>query len=58
LVTKDRDFGQSIVYTKEELDKYGFNDSILDKIIKGIETGNIPIGRDEVSIKKVLSLNK
>ena len=58
MVTRKRDFGQSITYTIEELEKYSFNDSILYKIINGIKDGSIPIDEMGISIKKVLSLTK
>ena len=54
LVSRERDFGQSITYTKEELEKYGFNNKYLFKIIKGIKEGNIPIGKMGISISEVI----
>jgi hypothetical protein len=54
LVSSERDFGQSITYTKEELEKYGFNNKYLFKIIKGIKEGNIPIGKMGISISEVI----
>jgi hypothetical protein len=56
LVARKNDLGQSIFYTKDDLKKYGYNDSHISKIIKAIQTGDMPYDKDSVSIGEVLSL--
>lgn len=54
LVMKDDDMSQTINYTQNELDKYGFNKSHLTKIINAIKKNLISYEKSSVSISDIL----
>jgi hypothetical protein len=58
LISREMDLGQSIFYSKDDLDKIGFKKSHLEIIIKLIKTGDMPYDKDMISISKIISLSK
>ena len=56
LLSKDWDIGQSVYYTKNDLKKYGFKKSYIEKIIKLIKDGDMPYHKRGISISEIISL--